>query len=119
MATHLAVQRELVIGKKLIGFIKEEISSDEFLEPPILPLDKAIRPLNLCTHMTGKDHGAVTTRAHTNIHTCTYIQTCMYTYTHTHTHTGKEWGRGGDGMGDRGKVWSGVGKRNGKTNGVP
>ena len=64
--------------------IKEEVSSDEFLEPPILPLDKAIRPLTLCKHVTGKDHRAVATRAHTNIHTCTYI--CIYTCTHTHTH---------------------------------
>ena len=65
--------------------IKEEVSSDEFLEPPILPLDKAIRPLTLCKHVTGKDHRAVATRAHTNIHTCTYI--CIYTCTHTHTRT--------------------------------
>ena len=67
-----------------VGIIKEEVSSDEFLEPPILPLDKAVRPLTLCTHVTGKDH---TTCAHTNIHTCTHTHTHTYTHTHTHTHT--------------------------------
>ena len=79
MATHLAVQRELVIRKTSIGFIKEEVSTDDFLEPPILPLDKAIlhtrdregsRSSNMCTHKY--------TPAHTYIHV-------MYTHTHTYT----------------------------------
>ena len=80
MATHLAVQRELVIGKKSIGFIKEEVSSDEFLEPPILSPGQSDTPSD-SLHTRDREGS----RSSNN--TCTQLDTHLYTG-HPHLYTG-------------------------------
>ena len=74
-------------GRSPLASSKKKSRLMNFLNPQSFPWSKVIRPLTLCTHVTGKDHGAVTTRAHTNIHTCTYMYVHTHTRTHTHTHT--------------------------------
>ena len=89
MAAHLAVQCELVVRKETVGFIKEEVSSDELLESPVLPLHKAICPLTLCNAgATSKEEKkSDNTYVHTHGHTHTWTHAHMDTRTHTHTHT--------------------------------
>ena len=67
--TYLAVDGELVIGEKAVGLVKQKISSDEFLEAPVLALDKPVCPLALCTHGNTDETGW--TGLQKSIHLCT------------------------------------------------
>ena len=48
MTTYFTVNGEFVLWKQPVCLVKQEISSDELLEAPVLPLDKPVRPLALC-----------------------------------------------------------------------
>lgn len=45
MTPYLTEQSELVIRKKSVSFIQQEISPDELLEAPVLSLDEAVGSL--------------------------------------------------------------------------
>lgn len=45
--TYLTEESEFVIWKKSIGLIQKKVSSNEFLESPVLALYKSIRSLAL------------------------------------------------------------------------
>jgi len=45
MLRYLTEQSELVIRKKSVSFIQQEISPDELLEAPVLSLDEAVGSL--------------------------------------------------------------------------
>lgn len=45
--TYLTVNGEFIIWEQTIGLLKEEISSDELLEAPVLPLYKLVGTLTL------------------------------------------------------------------------
>lgn len=48
MGSYLTKQGELVIRQKTVGLVQQEVSADELLKAPVLPLDKPVCPLALC-----------------------------------------------------------------------
>lgn len=47
-APYPAHDGELVLREQAVGFVHEEVSSDELLEAPVLALDESVRSLALC-----------------------------------------------------------------------
>lgn len=45
--SYLTEKCQFVIGQQTIGLVQQEVPPYELFEPPVLPLDKTVRPLTL------------------------------------------------------------------------
>jgi len=50
--TYLAEYRKSIVGKKSVGLVHEEVSTDELLESPVFALDEPVCPLALYARHT-------------------------------------------------------------------
>lgn len=69
MGSYLTKQGELVIRQKTVGLVQQEVSADELLKAPVLPLDKPICSLAFCR---AKERGNVCEK-----HFYLYIDSCV------------------------------------------
>lgn len=44
---YLTEKSQFVIGQQTVGLVQQEVPPYELFEPPVLPLDKTVRPLTL------------------------------------------------------------------------
>lgn len=71
---YLTEKCQFVIGQQTVGLVQQEVPPYELFEPPVLPLDKTVRPLTLWKRKRTDKQGE--TRLFGDIHNVTKLCVC-------------------------------------------